>query len=105
MRREPKLESARVGWVLSSLEQAGLFEGSGELGHKDRLETSPIRELALRGLGAGAGIAVERGEQGVLGMRQAERDKRPINGSTQAGGEPPQEVADGGVLGRLRHTK
>jgi hypothetical protein len=54
---EAELDGAGVGRVLAPLDQAGLFEGAGELGDEDRFQARPVGQLPLARLGAGLGEA------------------------------------------------
>ena len=100
---EAELDGAGVGGVPGPLDQAGLLEGPGELGDEDRFQARPVGQLPLARLGSGSGKAVEGRKQGVLGVGQAERVEDPVDARAQLGGEPPEQVAGGGVLGRSRH--
>ena len=100
---EAELDGAGVGRVFGPLDQAGLFECARKLGDEDRFEAGPVGQFPLARLGSGPGEAVEGCEQGVLGVGQAERGEGPVGGRAQPGGDPPEEVAGGGVLCWPRH--
>jgi hypothetical protein len=101
---EAELDGPWVGRMFGPLDQAGLLQGAGELGDKDRLQAGPVGQLPLARLSAGPGEAVEGREQGVLGVGQAERGQDPVDPGAQLGGEPPEQIAGGGAFGRSRHA-
>ena len=101
---EAELHGSRVGRVRFALDQSGVLQCTSQLRDEDWLEPRPVSELALAWAGASASEAVQRGEQGVLGVRQAEWGQLAVHRGAQAGGEAPDQEAEGRVVGRVPHA-
>ena len=102
--REPELHGSRVGRVRFALDQSGLLECTSEFRDEDRLQAGPLGKLALARAGTGASEAVQRGEQRVLGVGQAERGQIAVDVGAQGGGESPQQIPEGRVVDRAAHA-
>jgi hypothetical protein len=101
---EAQLHRACIRRVFWPLQQTAALEGARELRDEDGLEASPVGQLALTGLGATARKPVQRREQGVLGVCQAKRLQGAVHRHAEPGGQTPNEIANGGMRGRLRHA-
>ena len=67
-----QLKGARIVGVISAPQQAGVLQRTRELRDVHDLEASEVREFALARQCATSGELVKRGEQEVVGVRQAE---------------------------------
>jgi hypothetical protein len=94
-RGQLQLKGAGILRVIGAPQQAGALHRTGELRDIHDLKASEVGEFALARQRTTMGELLQRAEEEVVGVGQAEPIQGSVNGDPPLGREVPQQVSDG----------